>query len=171
MRMLRGALLPRSATGTVDSALRLSLKRREQLLKVDRVSELHTEPQAVLIDVGLRRRGGSGALLKKRVLGEYGRIPGELIARRERHRERLDVDLGSLPAAHGRRDVVGGRERHDQASLPGRKREGSRDGLSISGAAEAPGDPYGSCVLEADRADLEHLDQPPGGGRAHGGFA
>src|SRR6266436_2556379 len=50
-----------AATGTVDSELRRSLKRRGQLLKIDRVSELHTEPQAVLIDVGLRRRGGYGA--------------------------------------------------------------------------------------------------------------
>ena len=55
--------------------------------------------------------------MKERVLGEHGSESRELIVHGERHRERVDVDLRSLPAAHRRCHVVRGAEGDDQAPL------------------------------------------------------
>src|SRR5437762_10523255 len=62
-------------------------------VEVDRIPELQTEPDSVLIRVGLaRRRRGAGALLKQRVPSKEAHITSELIGHAEGQCDRLDVD-------------------------------------------------------------------------------
>src|SRR6266404_3040551 len=160
----------RAATGTVDSELRRSLKRRGQLLKVDRVSDLDTEPQPVLVDVGTNGRTDPGALLKERVLGKHRREAGKLIVHGKRDGQRANIDLRCLPAADGLRDAVRGRERDDEAAYPGGQADAGRERLGVVRPPESARSPHGAIVFQAQRADLQHLHEPRGCGRTHGCF-
>src|SRR5256885_6635153 len=87
-------------------------------VEVERIPELHPEPDQVLIRVDLlRRRGPARALLKEPVAPEHADESGDLIVRREAQCQRLGVDAPRrLSAAHGLRHAVDGAE--DDEEVP-----------------------------------------------------
>src|SRR3989441_7589009 len=103
-----------------------TLFRSPSSVEVDRVSELQTEPDAVLVhvDLGRYRRRPPGALLEKRVPPKDVDESSDLIGHAEIQCERLDVDTPCLLAAHRLRGGVHGAEHDEQPALPGR--EGQR---------------------------------------------
>src|SRR5439155_24898129 len=80
-------------------------------VEVDRVPELHTEPDSVLIRIDLYRRRPRSPLLEKRVPPKDACKCRNLIRHLEIQCERLHVDLLCLSGAYGLRGVVRGVEK------------------------------------------------------------
>src|SRR5712691_8408955 len=92
-------------------------------VEIDRVPELQTEPDSVLIRIDLYRRRPRSPLLEKRVPPKDACKRRNLIGHSEIQCERPHIDTVCLSGAHGLRGAVRGVEHDEQAPPQGRKRE------------------------------------------------
>src|SRR6266851_5700428 len=92
-------------------------------VEVEGVPELQTEPDPILIRIGLRQRRSSRALAEERVAPEQGCVLSDLIGCAEIQCDCLDVDLPRPPGSDGFRSAVRGAEPDKQTSHQGRKHE------------------------------------------------
>src|SRR5262245_41871614 len=106
-------------------------------VEVEGVSELHTEPDHILIGVDLSRRGCSGTLVQERISPEQGCVLGDLIDRADVECNVPDVAPPRLARAQRLGVVVCGSERHEQASHERRECQQCRDTLAIGRASES----------------------------------
>src|SRR5438132_643086 len=89
-------------------------------IKVDGLSELHAEPHAILICIGLEHRGPPRALVEECISAKEARVLSDLIKGRETDGECLDVYSPASPGLPGIERLcgaVGWAEHHDQAPL------------------------------------------------------